>query len=284
MLALAFGACAPNSQPAVVIDHARPMMTQQIHADAVTTTIDVPPASGVPQAAPVPRVEIQTLILEEPPAQTARLGPPVEPRRMPEMRPVPPPEPPATQAALPSPRFVVRPKPQLSTPQAQPRPKAAPARRKAAPVELPPRNSAGFMMPVIGRVVSEYGPRPNGLANDGINIAAPRGTPVRASDAGVVAYAGEEIRGFGRLLLLRHADGYVTAYAHNDKLLVKRGEMVARGQVIATVGASGGIDAPQLHFEIRQGSRPLDPRRLLAEDRDRPLPTNAARAFPPGLE
>lgn len=265
-------------------------MTQQIHAGATTTTIDTPPANEVPLAAPVQRVDIQALKSEEPAAVAARPEPAAVLPRVTPVAPslAPPPEQPVAQAVPSSPHIVVRSKPArgargTQAPQPQ-RQSAAQPRVRTPPPELPPRNSAGFLMPVVGRTVSEYGPKPNGLANDGINIAAPRGTPVRAAEAGVVAYAGQDIRGFGRLLLLRHADGFVTAYAHNDKLLVTRGEVVARGQVIATVGASGGIDTPQLHFEIRQGSRPLDPRGLLADDRVRASPINAAQAFPPNPE
>jgi murein DD-endopeptidase MepM/ murein hydrolase activator NlpD len=117
----------------------------------------------------------------------------------------------------------------------------------------------GFQWPVRGKVISTFGSKAKGLRNDGINIAAPHGAPVRAAEGGVVAYAGNELRGFGNLLLIKHADGWVTAYAHNDVLLVKRGEAVAKGQIIARVGNSGSVATPQLHFEIRQGKRAVDP-------------------------
>jgi murein DD-endopeptidase MepM/ murein hydrolase activator NlpD len=112
-------------------------------------------------------------------------------------------------------------------------------------------------------VVSDFGSKPGGLQNDGINIAAPRGTAIRAAEAGVVVYAGNELRGFGNLLLVKHRDGWVTAYAHAEELLVRRGEQVKRGQVIAKVGATGNVSSPQLHFEVRKGSRPLNPRDYL---------------------
>ncbi|MCW8861524.1 MAG: M23 family metallopeptidase, partial [Rhodospirillales bacterium] len=117
--------------------------------------------------------------------------------------------------------------------------------------------------PVQGRVISGFGPKAKGLHNDGINIAAPRGTPVRAAEEGVVAYAGNELRGFGNLLLVRHADGWVTAYAHSEKLLVERGDKVSKGQVIARVGSSGTVSSPQLHFELRKGKQAVDPTRYL---------------------
>jgi murein DD-endopeptidase MepM/ murein hydrolase activator NlpD len=135
-----------------------------------------------------------------------------------------------------------------------------------------PRREAGtFEWPVEGSVISEFGPKGGGRYNDGINIAAPMGTPVRAAESGVVAYAGNEVRGFGNMLLLKHPNGWVTAYAHNQELLVQRGERVRRGQIIARVGSSGSVDRPQLHFEVRQGKQAVDPMRELSR------PSAAAR-------
>jgi len=131
--------------------------------------------------------------------------------------------------------------------------------------EPPPRGGREFLWPVSGKVVSRYGPKPGGLQNDGINIAAPLGASVRAADSGVVVYAGNELRGFGNLLLVRHAEGWVSAYAHNDQLLVNRGEQVKRGQVIAKVGSTGSVTEPQLHFELRQGVNAVDPLRYLGK-------------------
>ena len=142
---------------------------------------------------------------------------------------------------------------------------AAPAQTAALPPEPrpltapPPRAAARFVWPIKGKILSGFGPVAKGLHNDGINIAAPAGAPVRAADNGVVAYAGNELKGFGNLLLIKHADGWITAYAHNDKLLVKRGDEVRQGQVISTVGRTGNVDQPQLHFEIRQGTQSVDP-------------------------
>ena len=126
-------------------------------------------------------------------------------------------------------------------------------------------SGSGFMWPVNGDVIAEFGPQEKGRHNDGINIAAPRGTPVRAVQSGIVAYAGNELRGFGNLLLVKHEGGWVSAYAHNGALLVQRGDTVSRGQVIARVGDSGGVSAPQLHFELRQGPRAVDPRAHLRQ-------------------
>lgn len=113
--------------------------------------------------------------------------------------------------------------------------------------------------PVRGRVIDNFGPRSDGTHNDGVNLAVPSGTDVHAAEEGVVAYAGSELRGYGNLILLRHSNGWVTAYAHNDAVNVKRGDKVTRGQVIAKAGKTGQVDQPQLHFELRMGSKPVDP-------------------------
>ncbi|MDB5654338.1 MAG: peptidase [Tardiphaga sp.] len=120
-----------------------------------------------------------------------------------------------------------------------------------------------FRWPVRGRVVTGYGAKTNGKSNDGINVAVPEGTPIKAAEDGVVAYSGNELKGYGNLVLVRHANGYVTAYAHASELLVKRGETIKRGQVIAKSGQSGEVGSPQLHFEIRKGSSPVDPLQFL---------------------
>jgi murein DD-endopeptidase MepM/ murein hydrolase activator NlpD len=120
-----------------------------------------------------------------------------------------------------------------------------------------------FRWPANGRVIAGYGPTTNGQQNDGINIALPENTPVKAAEDGVVAYAGNELKGYGNLVLVRHPNGYVTAYAHTKELLVKRGDQVKRGQMIARSGQTGNVNTPQLHFEIRKGSSPLDPTRFL---------------------
>jgi murein DD-endopeptidase MepM/ murein hydrolase activator NlpD len=120
-----------------------------------------------------------------------------------------------------------------------------------------------FRWPVRGKVITSYGSKTNGKANDGINLAVPEGTPVKAAEDGVVAYAGNELKGYGNLVLVRHSNGYVTAYAHASELLVKRGDPIKRGQVIAKSGQSGEVASPQLHFEIRKGSTPVDPLQFL---------------------
>ncbi|HST93399.1 MAG TPA: peptidoglycan DD-metalloendopeptidase family protein [Microvirga sp.] len=139
-----------------------------------------------------------------------------------------------------------------------PQPEAA-----KAPVQEPEQTasiSGDFRWPARGRVIAGFGA--NG-GNEGINIAVPEGTPVKAAEAGVVTYAGSEVKGYGNLVLVRHENGYVSAYAHNGSLNVKRGEQVKRGQVIATSGQTGNVTSPQLHFEIRKGSTPVDPMKHL---------------------
>jgi murein DD-endopeptidase MepM/ murein hydrolase activator NlpD len=120
-----------------------------------------------------------------------------------------------------------------------------------------------FRWPVRGKVITSYGAKTNGKSNDGINLAVPEGTPVKAAEDGVVAYAGNELKGYGNLVLVRHSNGYVTAYAHASELMVKRGDNIKRGQVIAKSGQSGEVGSPQLHFEIRKGSSPVDPLQFL---------------------
>jgi len=121
-----------------------------------------------------------------------------------------------------------------------------------------------FRWPVRGRVIAGFGPKPNGLQNDGINLAVPEGTPVKAAEDGVVAYAGNELKGYGNLVLVRHSNGFVTAYAHASEILVKRGDAVKRGQVIVKSGQTGSVTSPQLHFEIRKGATPVDPAQYLS--------------------
>jgi murein DD-endopeptidase MepM/ murein hydrolase activator NlpD len=136
----------------------------------------------------------------------------------------------------------------------------------------PPGQSAGvgaepgsstFRWPVKGRIISTYGEKPNGMRNEGINIAVPEGTSVRAAGSGIVAYAGSELKGYGNLVLIRHDGGWVTAYAHNKELFVKRGDSVKRGDVIANAGQTGSVTSPQVHFEVRKGATAVDPMKHL---------------------
>lgn len=131
------------------------------------------------------------------------------------------------------------------------------------PAAVSPEESAKSMSklrwPARGKIIDGFGPRADGTHNDGVNVSLPMGADVHAAEDGVVAYAGSELKGYGNLILVRHENGWVTAYAHADKLLVKRGDKITRGQVIAKAGRSGGVDQPQLHFELRQGAKPVDP-------------------------
>jgi murein DD-endopeptidase MepM/ murein hydrolase activator NlpD len=120
-----------------------------------------------------------------------------------------------------------------------------------------------FRWPVRGRIIAGFGPKPNGQQNDGINLSVPEGTPIKAAEDGVVAYAGNELKGYGNLVLVRHPNGFVTAYAHASELLVKRGDTIKRGQTIAKAGQTGTVSSPQVHFEIRKGSSPVDPTQYL---------------------
>lgn len=121
------------------------------------------------------------------------------------------------------------------------------------------KRKSKFAWPVKGTIISKYGTIGKGRNNDGINIKAPLGTAVKAADAGRVAYAGNELKGFGNLILIKHNDGWVTAYAHNDRLFVKKGQAVRKGEKIAAVGSTGSVNSPQLHFEIRSGKKALNP-------------------------
>lgn len=167
--------------------------------------------------------------------------------------------PPATRLAAPAPQQqsarLAQSNGQIEDKPAEPAASAKPAETTSA---LP-----SFRWPVRGKVITGYGAKTNGKSNDGINVAVPEGTPVKAAEDGVVAYSGSELKGYGNLILVRHSNGYVTAYAHASELLVKRGDTIKRGQIIAKSGQSGEVGSPQLHFEIRKGSSPVDPQQFL---------------------
>ena len=126
------------------------------------------------------------------------------------------------------------------------------------------RSAQTFREPVQGVMVAKFGSKTDGSFNDGIDFSVPKGTPVKAAENGVVAYAGNELPGFGNLVLVRHADGFVTAYAHNDEMLVHRCDVVKRGQIISKAGATRQVPQPQLHFELRKDSKPVDPEAFFA--------------------
>ncbi|MGA7458134.1 MAG: LysM peptidoglycan-binding domain-containing M23 family metallopeptidase, partial [Methyloceanibacter sp.] len=142
------------------------------------------------------------------------------------------------------------------------------SQRIASNDQLPtpePMSGNSFRWPVKGRVIAEFGARPDGGHNDGIDVAVPQGTSVKAAENGVVAYAGNELKGYGNLVLIRHANNWVSAYANNEAILVKRGDKVSRGQTIAKAGATGSVSQPQVHFELRKGSRPVDPTKYMSD-------------------
>ena len=172
---------------------------------------------------------------------------------------------PATASASPATKLAaVTPKPQEKTRLA--RATTTPAELSTeTPVKATEATGAlpTFRWPVRGKVITSYGAKTNGKANDGINLSVPEGTPVRAAEDGVVDYSGNELKSYGNLVLVRHSNGYVTAYAHASEVLVKRGDAIKRGQIIAKSGQSGEVGSPQLHFEIRKGSSPVDPLQFL---------------------
>lgn len=141
----------------------------------------------------------------------------------------------------------------------------SPPKRAFARLQAPKRTSSRFAWPVDGPVISTHGPKKDGLHNDGINIAARRGTPVLAAENGVVVYADSQLKGYGNLVLIRHEDQWMTAYAHLGSIMIRRGQEVRRGDKLGTVGSSGSVDRPQLHFEVRRGTDALDPMKHLAQ-------------------
>jgi murein DD-endopeptidase MepM/ murein hydrolase activator NlpD len=151
----------------------------------------------------------------------------------------------------------------VATPSSEPQSEEAPAGTAGMPA---------FRWPLRGRVVTNFGAKTAGGSNDGIDLAVPEGTAVRAADDGVVAYAGNELKGYGNLVLVRHANGFVTAYANASEISVKRNDQVHRGQVIAKSGQTGTAATPQLHFEIRKNSAPVDPMQYLPSDKTASAP------------
>jgi len=138
---------------------------------------------------------------------------------------------------------------------------AAPRKRFVAPSLA---GSSGFSWPVQGEIIAEFGPSQRGVHNDGVNIAASEGASVGAAAKGRVAFVGTNIKSFGKLVLVKHDGGIITAYAHLGDISVTEGDIVTAGQSIGTIGQSGRVDSPQLHFEIRKSRQPVDPRSLIS--------------------
>lgn len=170
--------------------------------------------------------------------------------------------PPAKPEAKPPQTTTATVKPPQSPPAVAPPPKAL---QPATPTAIAVRPT--FIWPSDGRILSGFGPKSGGRKNEGVNLAATQGAAVRAAADGVVAYAGDDLPSFGWLVILKHGGGWVTAYGHNEALLVQRGDTVRQGDVIARAGATGSVDRPQLHFQVRQGRRPVDPITVLPQRR-----------------
>jgi murein DD-endopeptidase MepM/ murein hydrolase activator NlpD len=244
-----------------------PYMLQIGQALVLPTSVDAPLASA-PQAAALPAAQQPKPFMPQGTdavttgtagASAAQPGGAISAGGLPPLQSAPEPAPQAMPSSAPAPTPLGPPAP-VQTAQIEPPPaKAAPSGDPLPAL----RPDSPFIWPVDGKLVSKFGPATDNLRNDGINIAAPVGAPVKASAAGVVAYAGNELRGFGNMVLLRHEDGWVTAYAHNSSLLVQKGEKVAQGQTIARVGSSGNVDTAQLHFELRKGTKAVDPLKVL---------------------
>ena len=147
------------------------------------------------------------------------------------------------------------------------RPKCSSVTRNDPPAnQRPPvdtSNAPSYVWPVSGEIISNFGGPANGERNDGINIATQTGTPIHAAASGTITYAGNELKDYGNLVLIKHEGGYVTAYAHADRLIVNRGDVVSRGQIIGYAGQTGDVSTPQLHFEIRHDTQPVNPKPLL---------------------
>ena len=200
----------------------------------------------------------QSLAIPQPGETTvevASAAPAVQPEQAPAVA-----EPAPVEIETPAVEAPVQPAPtEVAVTAPEPTSQAAPKTDMAATEKASGGSADEFRWPVRGRVISEFGSKPDGQKNDGINLVVPEGTPVKASRDGEVIYAGSELEGYGNLVLVRHPGNWVTAYAHNSELLVKRGDQVRRGQPVAKAGRSGSVSFPQVHFEIRKGATPVDP-------------------------
>jgi murein DD-endopeptidase MepM/ murein hydrolase activator NlpD len=254
--------------------------------EAPTPRAALPPSPSTPLAAPAPQRPSpeprSDRITSEPLAPLKPQQPDVTistPQPLPQVIA---PSPSVTEAPVARKPVVEEPVPQVEVPQPAPPPVAPPASEPpvqtamapepaTAPPPVLPKGAAKFIWPVqSGEVISRFGAKSSGLFNDGLNIAAREGTPVLAAADGTVAYAGQELKGFGNLVLIRHANGWMSAYAHNEALLVARGDQVRRGQPIARMGKTGNVDRPQVHFELRQETEAVDPLKYLPRTGNRP--------------
>jgi murein DD-endopeptidase MepM/ murein hydrolase activator NlpD len=235
---------APNAQAPTVIASPSPSTGSSVSAAPLPLPTVAAPSATPPKAAvPVPPTPTPTAPKPAAPSATEATALPATP-------PAPVTSAPATPAAKAKTAEQVDDETQAAV-------EAVEAAKEAGPAAG--TGKGPFVWPVQGKVIGAFGSSNEGLKNDGINIAAPSGAPVVAAADGTVAYAGNELRGFGNMILIRHDGGFVTAYAHNASLLVKKGDKVKRGQTIARVGQTGAVFGPQLHFEIRKGTQPVDP-------------------------
>jgi murein DD-endopeptidase MepM/ murein hydrolase activator NlpD len=146
----------------------------------------------------------------------------------------------------------------------QPTPLSPAAAESSSSVTVPATPPPRMAWPIKGKILAPYGAAAGGQKNDGIDIQAEPGAPVKAADGGTVVYVGSEVAHLGNLVLVQHPGGYITAYGNNEAVLVKKGEEVKKGETIAKAGTSGGAASPRLHFEVRRGgSRTIDPTTVL---------------------
>lgn len=244
-------------------------------------TIVVTPDAAPPPPTPVRPPVVRPQPVSPPPATVSPPPPPavrpapVKPSSPPPSPPPAPVKPPVVKPPVPRP---VSPPPPPSPMPARPLPPAP----TVVPDERPPALSdeqitalgrGRFSWPLDGQILSGYGPKGGGQRNDGLNIGAPAGTPVRAAAAGKVVYSGGDVPGFGVTVLIQHEDGWVTVYGHLARADVRMQQQVTAGQPIGQVGTSGGVPIPQLHFEIRYSPSPkfkakaIDPGLVLTRNR-----------------
>jgi murein DD-endopeptidase MepM/ murein hydrolase activator NlpD len=219
-------------------------------------------STAPPSVRPVPHPDVAALVPPESiPASGAEqrgAAAEVKPARI--LPPAPKPRP----ALEPHPaKLVEQTPPAVRTPPVKPPAVKPPEKEPGAEPAKGDAAAPSFHWPVRGQVISGFGLKADGIRNDGIDIAVPEDTPIKAAHDGVVIYSGNQLKSFGNLLLVRHDNEYVTAYAHAKELRVKQGDTIKAGDVIGTSGQTGNVAIPQVHFEIRKGSTPIDPMRLL---------------------
>jgi murein DD-endopeptidase MepM/ murein hydrolase activator NlpD len=244
--------------------------TASASPDSYSSTYTPPPGYGAGASTPVTSMsssgeplDAYSQVAQPSSSQPSQMGAPAMTSSVGQVGELPPP----ASVGGPNTVYTNTPQPPAYTPSAtEAAPMAAPAQGGALSYADSTMQGTGkFGWPMRGRIISEYGPLPNGQKNDGINIAAPMGAPVYASADGTVAYAGNELKGFGTMVLVKHDGGMFTVYAHLSSFSVAKGDKVSKGQPIGAVGQTGSVPEPQLHFEVRKGSTPLNPRDYLSQ-------------------